>query len=221
MVMEIFKVYKLTGDNLHRHNDRIFNYKLDINIQSVDESIIKKIEKIINKYKDVFSKNNMILSYHKGVYPNLEFFDDDGGIGVDFRSSGTYYTQFVIYIKNLLTSRVKPNKFIYHYSPSENRNSILEYGIIPKSSKESVRWSKETELEYPPLIFAVNDEHEKGGWYYVSKVDVWEIDTEKIDNIWWRDVNSKFFRTDLIMTDKAIPNSAIKLVNSLTLKPNR
>ena len=83
---------------------------------------------------------------------------------------------------------------------------ILEKGIIPKSSKESVRWSKEVELEYPPLIFAVNGDPDDGGWYYVSKVDVWEI-----DNIWWRDLNNKYFRTDLVMTDKSIPIDAIRL----------
>ena len=48
MVLEIFKIHKITGDNLHRHRDRTYNYKLDINIPN-DEAIVLKVEKIIIK----------------------------------------------------------------------------------------------------------------------------------------------------------------------------
>ncbi len=208
MLLEIFKIYKITGNNLHKHVDRTYNYKLDINNIPDEKLLVSKIEKIIIKYKKVFLRNNMILSYYKGVYSGYD--DDD--------NNRTYYANFSIYVKNLFTNRVKSNKFIYHFSPSENRDSILENGILPKSSKESVKWSKEAELEYPPLIFAVNGDPEDGGWYHVSKVDVWQIDTTKINNIWWRDLNNKYLRSDLIMSDKHIPVYAIKLVNSLTLK---
>lgn len=215
MVLDIFKVFKITGENLHRHKDRINIYRLDINIPTEDPIIIEKIKKIIDKYKPIFLKNNMVLTTDNNVYPELEFDDE-----FYFKPTNKYYTQFIIYVKSLFTNRVKPNKYVYHFSPSENRESILENGLIPKSSEDSVRWSKEIELGYPPLIFAVNDDDESG-WYYVSKVDVWRIDTQMIDNIWWQDLNNKYLRNDLIMTDKPIPKEAIKLVKSLILQPLR
>lgn len=215
MVLDIFKIIKITGENLHRHKDRIHVYRLDINLPSIDNSIINKVEKIVIKYKSLFLRNNMIMSFDKHIYPRLEFDDD-----FNFKPTNEYYTKFSIYVKSLFTNRVKPKRYIYHFSPSENRDSILSNGLIPKPSEDSVRWSKETELSYPPLIFAVNDDDE-AGWYYVSKVDVWQIDTSKIDNIWWHDLNNKYIRTDLIMTDKPIPISALKLVKSLVLPPLR
>ena len=150
--------------------------------------------------------NDIIMSYKEDKQAEMSF-DDDFNIS----STGNFSYTYIIYCKNLYTSRVKPKAIIYHCSPIENRESILKNGLIPRESKDSKIWSKELDLEYPPAIFAINDSD--SGWYFQSKVDVWGIDTTKIPNKWWEDLNAtNVVNSKCIMTFEAIPAMYLKLL---------
>jgi len=174
-----------------------------------------KVLNILKKYKRIMLENDIIMSFSENKSADMAF--DDTGEDFDIKSTGEFHHNYIIYCKNLHTVRVKPKGVIYHYSSPEHRESILKNGLLPKESKDSKRWSADADLEYPPVIFAVNDSDTF--WYHQSNVDVWAIDTTKIPNKWWRDINNRYGRTDLIMTFDPIPPHAITLAKSLTLKP--
>ena len=106
--------------------------------------------------------------------------------------------------KDIYKDRVKPRRFIYHTSNQLNRESILENGLIPKPHSESSMWKNDMSLEYPPAVFATNDD---STWW---DGDIWQIDTTKIKNTWFLDLNiqSKY----RIMTFEPIPPTALKLI---------
>ena len=107
--------------------------------------------------------------------------------------------------KDIYKDRVKPRRFIYHSTNESNRDSILENGLLPKPHSASKEWVSDIALEYPPAIFATNEE---GSW---ASGDIWQIDTTKINNKWFKDLNiqSKY----RVMTFEPIPPEAIKLWN--------
>jgi hypothetical protein len=211
MFKEINNFFKLTSNNIHKDEGRFNIYRVDL--MHIPLELSTKVINILRKYKRIMLENDIIMSYSEAKYSDTVF-DADFNIS----TTGEFKHNYIIYCKNLHTMRVKPKDIIYHYSSPEHRESILKNGLIPKESKDSEKWSKETDLEYPPVIFAVNDN--ETFWYHQSKVDVWAIDTTKIPNKWWRDINNRYGRTDLIMTFDTIPPQFITLAKSLTLKPN-
>jgi hypothetical protein len=117
-----------------------------------------------------------------------------------------------IFIKNIHTKRVKPNKYVYHCSDFKNRNSILEHGLKLTDHSDS-NYKHESSLVYPPSIFATNDG--KDSIWGFGNDDIWEIDTEKLPNKWWYDLNlyNNGHETISIMTFEPIPPKFIKLIS--------
>lgn len=82
----------------------------------------------------------------------------------------------------------------------------MNNGLKVKSHSNSNDWNNEIYLEYPDALFAINSD--KDVW---KKGDRWQIDTSKIKNIWWEDLNFHK-RDEFIMTFSDIPKEAIKLI---------
>ena len=119
-----------------------------------------RISKFLNSLKGNLLNHNIILSYEIGE-------------------------QFLrIYLKNIKIERVKPDKYLYHSSKKEFRDSIIEHGLIPKYAGN---WTGE--LEYPPAVFAINGVISKGHGFWRQSVDIWKIDTTDLPNQWWSDLN--------------------------------
>lgn len=119
------------------------------------------------------------------------------------------YDDFDVALKDYRTQRMNPNRYVYHCSPKDNRESIQKSGLELKKWKESREWKNSVELAYPPAIFATNIRE-----YWDNKYDVWRIDTRGLDNKWWYDLN---FYPNLpsyvpIMTFEPIPAKNLKLI---------
>jgi hypothetical protein len=155
-------------------------------------------EMILKKYKNIFLKIDYILSYN--IYEYSEDVLDDKS-NFDVKKFRVY-----IHIKNSKTIRIKPNRYVYHYSSCDNKDSILKNGLIPQKFSDSERWCETSALEYEDAIFAINGLDRK--WNFVKNADCWEIDTLNLKNKWWEDLN---LGNPYIMTFEPIPPEFIKL----------
>jgi hypothetical protein len=122
-------------------------------------------------------------------------------------SSEDYNTaiRYNLYFKEAKIKRIKPLKYVYHQTKKENIDDILSNGLIPFDSRN---WDNEDKsLKYPPSIFAINTEILLSPFYKEGDYITVKIDTTKIKNKWWKDLNipnGKF-----IMTFEPMPPSAI------------
>jgi len=200
-----------------RLNNRLSRKIIKDNIRSEIRNEYYKIEflhtsekdhqiwiKWLKNLKSNLFKDDIIMSYKD--YKKLEqrFIDNN----FEMESTGNILYDYIIYIKNVYTKRIKPNRYIYHYSKQKYRQEILQNGLKVKEHKDSEDWGNEAYLEYPKSIFAVNSEDI---W---REGDRWQIDTTKCKNIWWEDLNF-VKRTDMIMTFSNIPKEAISLQNDI------
>lgn len=162
------------------------------NFYYVKPSQTNDVEKILNKYQKIFDKEGLLFSYET----------KSGAYSPDGMFSYSYY----VYVKEEKVERIKPPKYVYHTSPPEKKESILENGLIPSTGD----WG--TDLRYKPAIFATTDIKELFSPY---GKDVWEIDTTNLKNIWYLDLNLNKYANKsynkFIMTYEPIPAEAIKL----------
>ena len=157
--------------------------------------------KSLDTLKRRLFREDIIVSYKDYKKSEQELIGD----GFEMRSTGKTLYDYIIYLKNIHTNRINPNRYVYHFSDEKYRSEILKNGLKKKSHTGSKDWEGEIYLEYPEAVFAVNSDVDiwKDG-------DKWQIDTSKIKNTWWEDLNFKN-RPDLIMTFSDIPKEAIKL----------
>ena len=178
-------------ENEKYHKNNVVYYHLQIN--PIKPKEISKIEKLLKIFIQIFEKNELYFYFTSKRYNN----------------NGLFTYVYDCYVKNDKIQRVKPPKFVYHATDKNNRESIYEYGLSPKSN---YRWSNH--LWYRPSIFASSniDNMFKSGKQY----DIWIIDTEKIQNKWYLDLNiNKYIgyeHNDYIMTFEHIPPQALDLL---------
>jgi hypothetical protein len=162
------------------------------NLYQVKPTNTSDVEKIIKKYKKIFDKEGLLLFYET--------------IGGSYSINGLFSYSYYIYIKEEKIERVKPPRFVYHTSSNQNRESIILNGLIPQEGD----WR--TELRYKPAIFVSTD---KQKLFIPYDKDVWEIDTSKLKNIWYLDLNLNKYANknfnNFIMTYEPIPKEAIEL----------
>lgn len=161
---------------------------LIISIYGLKRSDIGVIEDLLSKYQKEAIKQDLILSF-----------------GEDRSAPEFEAAKIVAYLKSVYSVRVKPQRYVYHFS-MEDKESILKNGLQPRRSDSSKSW-KNPALSYPPAVFAINDYSTL--W---SAGACFEIDTQGLKNRWWRDLN---FRTGpAIMTFDPIPADHIRLISN-------
>jgi len=197
---------KLKNKDINIDMDNPIYFKVEIlNITEKDWILW---ENWLKKIKPIFLKDDLILSYdsnsrYKTILKDTQDFDI---LDFDIDKNVIFYN-LTIYIKNIHTNRIKPNKYVYHYSDENLREMLKKYGITTQKHSDSLDWNNNMKLSYPNAIFAVNSENDEKIW---KKGDKWQIDTSKT-GAWWEDLNFKN-RKDLIMTFENIPPEAIKLI---------
>lgn len=110
------------------------------------------------------------------------------------------------FIKRTKLKPVTPIAKIYHKTNPRKRKTILENGLVPKIGRlYSYHWQYLKPLV--PAIFAMNTADED---YFDEEWDgdVWEIDTTKCNNTWYKDPKVK----DSVITFEPIPSECIKLI---------
>jgi len=208
-------VYKITGEKLEykikddKHNDINYtdvlkdNYLyLEFEIQSVDQMFIVKVDKYLDSFRKQLENQEIILSYYKSGYNRQSMIDLVNSL---YESTKTeYYYHYYIYIKDNKGQRIKPPKYVYHATNKKNSDSISKNGIKISPPKN---YKGNADLEYMPSIFAMADK--KNVW---SNEDIWQIDTTKIPNKWWQDLNLHNRYKDAIMTFDDIPPNTIEKI---------
>lgn len=201
ILREINSIIALKSINISYDKDRQRFHELQIRhlpIKSHDGVI-----KVLNKWETKLIRLGLMLSYSFSKLPDLEFTKDDS---LEMVPTGTYTYSYTLFFKDIHNSRIKPDRYVYHFSNKENRQDILKNGLIPKSHKSSTNWKHSNDLAYPPAIFAIN--HQSDNWR--DDMDKWKIDTSMLPNKWWMDLNF-YKRKDVVMTFDSIPLSCIEL----------
>lgn len=118
-------------------------------------------------------------------------------------------TSFKIF-ENISRKPVKVGKYLFHRSSIENRESIRQDGLFPKTGDRRLGVDKYKE----DAIFATNSD-KKSDWFDSTyDDDCWRIDTAKIpDAIWYVDFNmGTQIEHPHVMTTHSIPPDALDLI---------
>jgi len=199
--------------------ERCFFYVINkIPLKNLENTI-----KVLNNYRKIFSKLDYILSYNKTIFINNKYVEGDtwnsyhdyafknikdilDKYEIENYSDNDYFNLSFI-IKNSKTIRIKPKRYIYHYTKA-NKDDIMKKGLIPSNHRKSPDYVWEWELEYEDAIFAMNTSDKK--WDGMTKLDCWKIDTLHLKNKWWVDLNID--KKDYIMTFEPIPPEFLTLL---------
>ena len=157
-------------------------------ISNVDRRDMAAIESMLSAMRPEMEKQDLVLSWSENT-------------GAPAAKS----PQIVAHIKSAHTIRVKPPRYVYHYTNAD-AESILDKGLVPRPSSSSDRWRRNAALEYPAAIFAIADDETQWGGKALL-----EIDTEGLENRWWRDLN--FSVGPAIMTFEPIPADHIRKIS--------
>ena len=199
---------KLTGNQLiKKETERGIEY----HFKWVVDHVI--FEKILKQYQKNLIGKGILITYKK--YDTVDH-SYGGKDGLEILSSKpSEDKEFYVYVKDLHTERVKPPKQIYHITDKKYRESIRQKGILLRNSEEG-NWKGDHKLSYPSSVFAIND-HDHWSNKLSAGEDIWVIDTTKINNKWWKDLN--FYKVPTIhdnvttyMTFDDIPPESIHLL---------
>ncbi len=204
LLNEIMKVIGKRPD----FNWEDYNDKLDI--RNIEVEYTTKIDKIFKKYEDVFIKNNIWMKWRGSTSEETIIGDDF----INFHSTGRLLTTYYMKIKDVYLKRIKPTTYVYHTTKKENKVNILRDGLVPSLNKNFL--DSDINLSHPEAIFATMSNIKEVWQFDSERKDLWEIDTTKIDNKWYQDLNLPG-REGLIVTYEAIDINAIKLKNDSQL----
>lgn len=165
-------------------------YSLEIN-SNLPEYKKSKLEKLLEIYKNKVKNMGVIFSY-------------------ELTTSHLY-----VFYKEQFVKRIKTPKYVYHSSDKSNLNDILHFGLIPKPLSISSEFKTAKNLDYPDAVFVTDANNI---WHNYSNNAIFRIDTTKIDNKFFEDMNIP--GGNYYVTFDKIPTSAIELVNNNTLLPN-
>ena len=115
-----------------------------------------------------------------------------------------------------------PGRFVYHKSPPQVRDNILETGLQVSVGGCYKTYSENfTEEECIPAIFATDSENENYWFDSTWDDDVWMIDTECANVTWYKDKHFKGGDYEYhIVTFESISPDCIKLIYKGTGESN-
>ena len=165
-----------------------------------------------NKMKVFFSKTDKETNNRlKQKLTELKDVLLEKGIMISFFVN---YSDVEIFFKRI-NVKIEPTRYVYHSTSVNNRDSILKNGLIPKSSDDSKEWVYGIHLSYPKAIFATMVNLETGiinPWKNDDSVDIWRIDTNKLNNDWFVDLNYVDEKDNKhIMTFQPIPPKYLEI----------
>jgi hypothetical protein len=122
-------------------------------------------------------------------------------------------------INRWIDRKALPQRYLYHVTFLEMRDSILENGLLAKNAKESKWGFKNDEDQYPAMVFANNTDLVDYFFYFddyyesfdSDRWDIWQIDTEVYKGEWFIDLNTCKSGVH-ICTAHDIPTEALTLL---------
>lgn len=100
---------------------------------------------------------------------------------------------------------------LYHTSNPLNRAFISHNGLIPK--KKSDTWIEDTPRYVGKAVFATNSLKKKDWFDSTYDDDIWEIDTNGLDLVWYQDPNFSWGKKSKhIYTNGSIPPENLTLI---------
>ena len=197
------KSHKTEENDTKEKEDKLIYFK-DGKINVLESTLLKY--PLLNKIKgniDNFTKENVKK------------------LGVNYDEVHDFIN--TLYDKNLeLSKKINIPKFLYHKSPPSIRKEIENEGLKPKiGDSYKAHWEgekKENELE--PVIFAYDKNKKEYDTTWDD--DIWEIDTNKLDNKNWKKDPDEYMTNKYgsIVYNKVIPKEAIKLIHKGSGKNN-
>jgi len=182
------------------------DYNDKLSIRNIEVKYSTKIDKIFKKYENIFIKNGIWMKWKNSTSEDVKIGDDL----TSFHRTGRLLSTYYMSIKDIYLKRIKPTKYVYHTTKKENKEEILKNGLIPSLNKNFL--DSDINLSHPEAIFATMSNIESVWQFDPKKKDIWEIDTTKIDNKWYQDLNMPG-REGLIVTYETISPDSIELRN--------
>ena len=199
-----WKDYLLESINNLKYNNWILNKIKDEISKKYDIEKFDIFGGILNiKFADIEVNNlfrndknimKRLISKYSSAYNTITIGYVGSGYSID------------IMIKDLFNERVKPPKYIFHVSDKSNRKYILKFGLIPKSNVNEYGYYYGYDK---PFIFATMKNNNL--FMNNDNLDVWVIDTTKINNKWFEDFNYRGKKNHIITQDP-IPPTALKII---------
>jgi hypothetical protein len=174
-----------------RDNSKKDSYnKMKVFFSKTDKETNNRLKQKLTDLKDVLLENGIMISFFVN------------------------YSDVEIFFKRI-NVKIEPTRYVYHSTSVNNRDSILKNGLIPKSSDDSKEWVYGIHLSYPKAIFATMVNLKTGiinPWKNDDSVDIWRIDTDKLNNDWFVDLNYVDEKNNKhIMTFQPIPPKYLEI----------
>jgi hypothetical protein len=181
-----------------RTNSKKDSYKkMKVFFSKTDKETNNRLKQKLTELKDVLLEKGIMISFFVN------------------------YSDVEIFFKRI-NVKIEPTRYVYHSTSVNNRDSILKNGLIPKSSDDSKEWVYGIHLSYPKAIFATMVNLETGiinPWKNDDSVDIWRIDTDKLNNDWFIDLNYVDEKDNKhIMTFQPIPPKYLEIAKKGILK---
>lgn len=119
--------------------------------------------------------------------------------------------------EKVASDKITPPQYVYHMSDKQNRNGIIQNGLIPSVGDSYQSWAKTDKAV--PAVFATIKKDLNGITNGMENFqsDIWRIDTTKSNNEWFIDKHFEMYKNygiknPHIVTFSPISKNAIKLV---------
>jgi len=173
----------------------------------------KKTLQLLNKCKNQLMKSGTFMNWseHKSHKMKLS---DDGDLNFDIEEDKPLDLSYHIYVKDVMSNRKKPPKYLYHATRFKHHESIMKNGLEIRNNEN--HWDT-PELNNPGAIFTSSDiDFWTSHFYENDIIAIYKIDTTKIKNSWFADFNliNRDEGKNSYLTYDPIPSSALTLMTN-------
>ena len=174
MINKIYKV--LIGNEI-----RIVNFK------HTNDCVVDQRREFENILWNIYDDNERIIDKFGGIfYSDYEYrFIYQSNLYRDFfRRITLFYNKkiFDTFIDCYIPDSKNLPKYFYHKSPTKNRQSILENGLIANIGKTTNKFHEQYKTEYlPNMVFLYANMNYVDGNLFMNNHDIYKIPTSKLD----------------------------------------